>query len=316
MFILPLLAIALSASQDQTVTLNRVSKEHEKLSYEVNSHLQDERREEGLDTWMPSNRDITYKFSAVVNTVKPGGFLEIHYLRPTMTDTVGETFNSPPVQDIQKVNLDLLLTVTPLNEITAEKDLAKPAGKGGLLAFSRGSGAQQLNPLIGQFVSEIYRLALNVGSVDSSLDFTPRLPIDDVKPGDTWKTTVGYSPQMLQSKDKTIVQRLDYTYTYVGIVEADGKKVYRVTADLNVDTDLAKFFHDSTGTTPEETGLKAMPMTLKSHIDFDLDMNTRETLHAEMASNGTFSIQLNDKDEALFEERFKGSTTLDLTSRT
>jgi hypothetical protein len=159
-------------------------------------------------------------------------------------------------------------------------------------------------------------LALNTGSLDGSLDFAPKLPLDDVKPGDTWKKTVGYSPQNLKGKNKDAVQRLDYTYTYVGVVDSNGQKVYRVTADLDTSSNLAKFFFEATGLTSEDTLIKAIPLNLKAHIDFDLDMKTGETLHAESQATGGFSVQTTDSEQALHEERFKGHTVLNLAQRT
>lgn len=304
-----------SPQADQTaVTLMRSSKAHEKLVYDVTAHLDNERRGGEIETWMPSQLDLSYRFTTIISDVKPGGFFDIHYLRPTINEEQGETFDNGPIDKVDKVDMDYQLTVTPLNEITAEKDSGKAHSSNWDLSPS--DAAQiRLNPLIGQYVQEIYALALNVGSVQNSLDFEPRLPLDEVKPGDTWKVTVGYSPQNLKGKNESAVQRLDYTYSYGGMVQSNGRNVYRVSADLTVDTDLAKFFDDYVGTNSQQTGVKAIPLNLKSHIDFDLDPNTKETLRAEATSTGGYSLQLNNQEAALWEEKFKGHTVMDLASR-
>lgn len=305
------------------VTLARVAKANEKLSYQLSSRLHVDVRQVGLETWIPQTFDLSYGFTTDVASVSPGGMIVEHYLRPLMVETEGETADSPPKTQTEKVNLNLMLTISPINEIVSVKDLtpAKPSPKkadsGGGDYSTYASVPIVQKDFIGQFVSEIYRLALNAGSLDSALDFSPKLPLDDVKPGDTWKHTVGYSPQKLKdSKDKNAVQRMDYTYTYQGLVDSDGKKVRRVTADLDLNTNLADFLHQLVKQTPQETGIKEIMLNIKSHIDFDLDPTTCETLKAVSSSTGGFSITLTEHpDQPLHEERFKGEGTLKLVGR-
>lgn len=298
------------------VTLQRASTAGEKLAYSVKSHMQIEARAAGLETWMPQDVDINYNFTEAVSQVKPGGMMVISYKRPTMTIDEGETFSTPEKKETEKTDIDMLLTISPINEIVAQKDLSpkKPAKDDQIQWINQGE-RQGRGAGILSFIGEIYRLAMNAGSLDSSLDFAPKLPLDDVHPGDTWKKTVGFSPQKLEGKNKDAVQRLDYTYTYGGIQEWNGRKVYRVGADLDLDTNLAPFFFQVTGLSPENTLLRAIPTKLKTHIDFDLDMKTGETLHASSQSTGGFSIQTTDSDQALHEERFHGGTELNLVGR-
>ncbi|HEY3781823.1 MAG TPA: hypothetical protein VGL56_12120 [Fimbriimonadaceae bacterium] len=305
-----------AGSNVKPVTLQHTGKAGEKLSYSVKSHVQVEVRQVGLETWLPNDLDLNYTFTEQVTEIKPGGMMAIHYKRPTMTVIQGETYDTPEKTTVDKLNLDYGLTVSPINEIVAEKDLnpQKPKGSAYIHLHSK-SGWKQGAASILDFVGEIYRLALNTGSMDGSLDFAPKLPLDDVKPGDTWKKTVGFSPQKLKGKNKNAVQRLDYTYTYVGVMDSNGKNVYRVTADLSTSSNLAEFFFEATGLNSEDTLIKAIPLNLKQHIDFDLDMKTGETLHAQSQATGGFSIQTTESEQALHEERFKGGTELNLLER-
>jgi len=167
---------------------------------------------------------------------------------------------------------------------------------------------------LSQFISEVHRLALFAGNFESSLDFAPRLPFEKLNVGDTWKRTVGYSPQKLKGKNgKTVNQRLDYVFTYKGVVDSNGKKVYRVTGSCLLDSNLADFIHETFEVKPEDTGLKSIPLQLKTSIDFDLDMATQKTLRADATSEGGFKIIITAfPDDPVQEETFKGRTQLRL----
>jgi hypothetical protein len=308
-------AHAASPAKPVPVTLSRTSTLHEQLAYSVNSHMQVEIRGGEVQTFFPQDVDLTYAFTSDVSELKPGGVAVFHYKRPTMTQTTSESIQGPGGTKVSDVNLDYSVTLSPINEILAEKKLGS-----NLDLFSPGlfgAPAVRQDSNLSRFIVEIHMLARNLGSLDSSLDFAPKLPVDDVVPGDIWKHTVGYSPQSLASQGgKLAVQRLDYTYTYIGVVQSDGKKVYRVTADLDTSTNLADFYFQATGEDPSGSMLKSLPLNLKSHVDFDLDIKTCETLKAVSSSTGGFSIVLTSHpDQPAEEERFKATTTMLLKSR-
>lgn len=312
LILLPLLL--LPNPQQESVSLGRVFTAGEKQEYAVNSHLLLEQRQRGLQTWFPEELDLNYKFSLEVKTMKADGIVDLRYLRPTMTEIQGETADAGPKTKVEKVNMDMLLTVSPINEILSVKDLAKkdpPKKGGGTMSFSRFGRSKSVQDFMA-YIGEIYRLSLFAGSFDSALDFAPKTPFDEVKPGDAWKKTVGYSPQKLKGKDgKSAVQRLDYTYVYKGIIEVSGRKVYRVEADLDMVSDLAAFFHQVTGSKPEETGLKEFPLTLKAHIDFDLDLKTRHTILAVAKSQGGFKVVTSDfPNDPQEEVKLRGETRM------
>lgn len=326
--VLPLLALAaMAGAQDKPVLLQRTTKAGEKLKYSVKSFLQLETREIGLDTFIPETVDIVYDFTADAVKEKADGIFDFHYKRPTMSVTDGETADSPRKTTVEKSNFDLMLTVSPINEFLEIKDLApKPAtpkktGGGGIRPFGVKPIGQQdvvLGGFVGQFISEVQRLALFIGSLDNAIDFQPKLDFREVSPGDTWKRTVSYSPQKLQSKNgKTVMQRLDYVYTYKGVVESGGQKVNRVSAALKMSSDLVQYVKDNFDVSEVKFGFNELSFHLDAQIDYDLDLKTGHTLKALAKSDGGFRIVVTQyPDDPIVEQKLKGTTKLTLVSKT
>ncbi len=378
--LLPALLTLIALQQGgKAVTLNRVFADNEKYTYDVKSHITLENRARQLETFLPQDYDMTYTFTAQVKEMKTDGIAVIHYQRPTVTETQGETYQRQPESKVTKTNFDFLLTVSPINEILEKIDIKSSAGKtkssedlhtpflngrqvklqrintdlrpnsppsshktlivDSLLRRGEGSESpywqvlaqtffiaepkpeireiepKQDNPSLDQvaeFVHELYRLALFNGPLESSLDFAPELPFNDVKPGDTWKRTVGYTPQQLQDNTKqSAVQRLDYTYTYRGPIQENGRTYERVTADLNLNTDVASFANQYMQ--KGDLKLAKMPMTLKATIEFNLDPKTYDTINAHATSQGGFQVYVtSDPNTIYFETKLKGSTSLNL----
>lgn len=321
-------SIALASPQDaKPVTLNRVFQKGEKLQYSMVSNLHIEERPYGLQTFMPQDIDMSYKFTTEIREMKADGIAIVHYQRPTMTRAYGDSYRQQGATFHDKLDLNYDLTVSPANQILDEKDLNPPKkkapikhdgdGDGGRLNLATYPALARQNPLggaLGQFVNEVYLLALNVGPIDSALDFAPKLPFDEVKVGDTWKMTVSYQPQALKGKDgKQAVQRLDYTYTYKGLVTVNGKQYQRVTASLILKTDLGAFVNQMTGLKPEDTHLKGIPLNLTQTIDYDLDVNSKRTIAAHSTATGGFKIDVTDvPDEAVLEQKLTGKTDMTL----
>lgn len=321
-------ALLLSPVRLQQVTptqaetdLGRVFTKGEKLSYQFRSTLNLEMRSGNLQTWIPEDHDINYDFSFQVSDLKGDGVAVLHYLRPTMTEIEGETVNSAPIPKVEKVNLDYQLNVSPSNEIIDIKDLSqkKPVKKGGgnLFVLRRSPEARQgLRGFVSQFVGEIYRLSLFVGGVDSGLDFAPKMPFEPAKIGETWKRTVGFTPQKLRGKEgKMEMQRIDYTYTFKGLVDSDNKKVFRVEATTSINSDLAQYVFQVFNMKAEDTDLKKALLTMQAKIEFDLDPKTRHTLQARAKSTAGFSVILDKMEQPYEEVKMKGSSTLTLAKR-
>lgn len=324
------LSLALISPQDaKPITLSRVFPKGEKLQYTVTSNLHIEAREYGLQTFLPDDLDMNYKFTTEVKELKNDGVAIVHYLRPTITQVDGETADAGSKTTVNKVNMNFDLTVSPINAILDMKDLNPPKPKkpgktddgggddgGQKLLARRAAGVQgPLGGMLNQFIGELYRLALNIGSMDSALDFSPKLPLDEVKVGDTWKKTVSYQPQTLKGKDgKLAVQRLDYTFTYKGPVTVNGKQFYRVSANLDLKSDIGAFMNQMMGMKPAESHLKSIPLALKQEIDYDLDMATKRTVSAKSKAEGGFSINITDTEEAIQEQKLTGTTDMKLVA--
>ncbi len=314
------LCLALLASADPTpILLTHKFVQNEKLAYNVNSHITAEMREKGLDTFIPSDLDIDYGFNYTVQSIKADGIAVVNFLQPVTTETEGETSTSLPKPKVEKSDKVYQMTVSPINELLDFKDVTPPkptkkAVKGkNPLFFNADAGYRQSLPF-DDYIGEIHRLALFVGN----LTFAPSLHLEPVKIGDTWKRTVGYQPQKLKGKNKSAVQRLDYTYTYLGPMKVDGKSILRIQAKLDLNTDLADYIRtlmSESGVDEKETNIKTMPLHMKATIDFDLDPTSRDTLAANATSEGGFEINIKDESDAVYEERFKGRTSLVLAGR-
>ncbi|MBV6459590.1 MAG: hypothetical protein HONBIEJF_02739 [Fimbriimonadaceae bacterium] len=298
--------LTFTVAVQEPVQLQRVFSLGEKSSYAVRSTLQVQTKSFQMTEFIPFDIGLEYDFSTEVTKMKADGIAELRYKRPTMTQVDGETFDRPERRHVEKVNLDSLMTVSPINEILSSKDQTKKDGK-----WMTVSGPPRQD-ILGSFTQEIYRLALFVGSIDSSLDFNPKLPFEPVKPGDTWKRTAGFSPQQVKGTEgKSAVQRLDYTYEYKGTMEAAGRKIHRVSATLALDTDAGAYINQLLRRPASETGLKEAKLQLRATIDYDLDLKTCKTLKAVANSEGSVAISVTSVPQGpVVEERLKGTTTL------
>ncbi|RYG42036.1 hypothetical protein EON79_19685 [bacterium] len=313
--VLPFLVLA----QQAPVELTRKFTAGEKLTYRVEAELNSEERSGISQTWIPSDFNLSYAFTTLVKAVKTDGIADMEYRRPNFLTVEGETFEKAPVRRVEKDNSTILLRLSPINEIIdfkVVKPPKKPAKKPAKKANWATVETTVQIPIVGEFIGELQRLSLFVGSLSSALDFNPKFPFEEVKVGDTWQRTVSYQPQKLKGKaGKQAVQRLDFTYTYAGEKTVNGKKIRRVTANTKLDTDLGEFFNQLFDAKPDETGLKTMPLKFDATIEFDLDPVNGRTLKAVAKSTGNFQLFLTDQpDEAYMEQKFKGQTIMSLTT--
>lgn len=308
-----------SLADPAAVALSRKFVRNEKLAYNVNSHITAEVRGKGLDTFIPEDLDIDYGFTYFVEALKADGVALIRFQQPSMTETEGETATSGPKAKVEKSDKVYEMSVSPINELLDTKDITPPKPtkkKPHSSAFARWAspGTYRQAPIFGDYVGEMHRLALFVGN----LTFAPSLPLEPVKVGDTWKRTASYQPQKLKGSKKSAVQRLDYTYTYMGPMQVDGKSILRIQAKLDLNSDLGDYLRTlmaDYGMDEKETNIKTMPLHMKATIDFDLDPATRHTLAAAAMSEGGFEINIKDESDPVYEERFKGRTALALVGR-
>lgn len=311
---------AIQAAQTPTPSdLSRVFTKGEKVAYKILSHITAEQRLGLLDTFIPSDLDINYNFTTVVTDMKGDGIAVMHYQRPTMTEVIGETAESGPISKTLNIDLDYVLSVSPINQILEEKDISKHPDHRAAIGsnFIGFRQAQDARSFFAPFIEDVHRLALFIGGVQDSLDFAPKLPFQPVKPGSHWNATVGFEPQALKGSDgKSAIQRLDYVYTYLGPVTTDGKKVLRVEAKLDFKSDLAQYLKQVISKNGGETNVDKLPLQFQSTIDFDLDPVSHDTLHAEGTTKGGYQVFLSDEtSRAVEEEKFSGKTTIELIGK-
>jgi hypothetical protein len=321
-------ALLMSGSTVQAKPLELLRKftQGEKLSYFARAQFTEEERSGSLQTFLPSDEEISYHFTMLVQKVKADGIAEILYQRPTMDIVIGDTAESSAKKMTEKLDLKYLLDVTPINDVVAEKDLnppKKPKETPGLKTIRemvRKQGSQADGVALGllfSFVGDIQRLAFFVGPLDSGIDIAPKFPFDEVTVGSTWKKTVGYSPQKLKgSGDKQAVQRLDYTYSYMGVMKnKEGKDVQRIQAKVKLDTDMIDYARQLVGGSAATTFLKSVPLSFEGTIDFDLDMVTHHMTKAAAVSSGSFSILAKGAEQPILENRFRGRTSVKMEGR-
>jgi hypothetical protein len=311
-----LLGISLVASAQaepaEFVELRREFSEGQKLNYEVRSRLLTESRAMQLETFIPTTVNINYDFSLDVQELKVDGIADVLYKRDQMTIIDGETHDSPPVETVEETNWEILLTLSPINEVLSIDDRSpEPDDTQQLLATSVAASTALAQPdIVGEFRGELQRLALFVGTLDTSMDLAPKFPFPEVAVGDSWLVTVSYQPQYVEDEEETRVQRLDYEYFYDGLVESEGRQVRQIRAELDFNEDVIGLF----GGTAELAGIEAINLAMKATILFEVDAETGHTLRARANSEGGFAIEATDFDRPILEDKFTGRTTLRLAS--
>jgi hypothetical protein len=319
----------------QPVELSRKFKPKEISTYDVDAKATVEIRPYGLNTFIPLTEGVQFRFTTEVISVTNDGFAQVLYKRPTMTFL--ETDLQKGIVRENKMNSDLrfLMTVSPINEITNIRDL-NPSDAGDdqiermarlLLQGERRSPEEQrreaiesrlqvINSILGPFMNSFTRLTLFVEGI-TGIDFSPKLPFDEVVPGDTWQRTVDYAPQQLSGTDKSAVQRLDMTYTYMGRQKnAEGKEIERIEAVLEAETNAADYLNQLFRLDAQRTGIERVDLKLRTVVKFDLDPATHQTLFVEADGNSSVSVMLNKKlsENPVLERRTRGRTTMRLVS--
>jgi hypothetical protein len=266
--------------------------------------------------FIPEDLDINYDASIKVESVSDEGFANALYSRPSMTIIEGETAETPPKRSVEPWNLRAKMQISPINELTGLQTLALsaqlPAGfQARRLRRVRAAGGEAAVQSL-PFTDDLYRLCLFVGSIDSSLELSPKLPFEDVAPGATWKRTVSYTPQKVKGSSQTAVQRLDAEYTYDGIKTKNGQKVRQVTGRIKLDVDAGDLLNKMSGLTAAESGVTRLPLKLDATLVFDLHEKNLTTLRAEANAKASWQLFTTISSGPLVEERLTGRTRLTL----
>jgi hypothetical protein len=293
----------------------------EKLTYVTKAQFTDEQRIGDLQTFIPTDQDITYRHTLHVQKVKADGIAEVLFDRPNMTIIIGDTGSSSAKSLVEKTDINQLLDISPTNKVLNVKNVDnKKEKKGGLndlnlLRKSQGDLADLITQkFLVDFVQDFQRLAFFVGSGESGLDVSPVMPFEEVKVGDTWKATATYQPQKLKGQgDKQAVQRLDFTYTYLGLMKSkEGKDIQRIQAKVDFTNDMVDYARQVVGASRSSMQVKSAPIKFNAMINFDLDPSTLHLVKAVAESQGSFSFSLKGIDQPYVEDRFKGRTVVKL----
>jgi len=169
------------------------------------------------------------------------------------------------------------------------------------------------NQIGGQFLSTLYLIGLGIGDF-SFYDISPMLPYMNVKVGDTWHKTVGYSPKSLYGAKKMAVQRLDMTYTYMGQIKENNKVYTRVKATTSMDADLGEYLNQSYGATSAQTGIKSLKTTFQTEYVYDLDPSNLAPIRVSSKSSGSTILLAVGPKEPIEETNFIGEGTMFLVS--
>jgi hypothetical protein len=328
------LPAALEVQADpQPVELTRKFKPKEISTYDVDARATVEFKPYGLNTFIPLTEGVRYRFTTEVISVSNDGFAQMLYTRPAMT-IFGTNLEKGLVEETQiKTDFRLLLTVSPINELTNMRDLNPTTEDDKSLQSIRSFQQRELTPeqkrqmdiearialvnaVLGSFMNSFTRLTLFVEGI-SGIDFSPKLPFDEVVPGDTWQRTVDYAPQQLSGTDKTAVQRLDMTYTYIGRQKnSEGKDIERIEAVLEAETNAAGYLNQLLRDGAESVGIERVDLKLRTVIRFDLDPVTHQTLFVEADGSSSAVVMLHKRysETPVLERRTRGRTTMRLVS--
>lgn len=315
MLVLSSLIAGVAMQPAAPIELQRKFVKGENLSYSFASMVTTEVKQPGVNTFLPRDYGFEYDFSVKVVSVDENGYGSLRYERPKTVFITGEFAEERESRVAEKGgSMKLDLKVSPINELIEIKDLTpKPKGT----KWLRGLAPQGATDAVGgQFLADIFRMSLMVGSLDSSLDFAPTLPVLPVAVGKTWKKTVSFQPQTTGSGKQQTVQRLDYTYTYRGLKNRNNVPYQFVTAELSLDTDLGAFINQQMGARPEQTGIRALKTKFDQKIEFFLDRKTLRTVYAEVNSKGSTQLEVVGQAAPLEEQRFTGRSTLRLVKAT
>jgi hypothetical protein len=316
-----LIASALLAPAEP-IELYRTFEKGKTYNYSVRTHLQSESREVGQNTFIPEDVDINYDFNYKILDVQSSGIAKVLYQRPVISQIDGETANRGPVTTKLPLDWKMELDLSPINAVTGVKDLSKgdntnyqwlkPAVP--MRSFSSMSPMERQD-IVSQFVSELQRLVLFIGGLDSSLDFSPRLPLGEVEVGEKWRQTMSYQPMEIKgSGGQFEVQRLDMDLVFNGMKEKNGVKYASISGLLKLDTDAAKYINQAMRMTANQSGLSKLPMKLETKIEFELDPKTYTTRRATSSSVGNWSIFISGFNDAYQEENINGKASIVLNS--
>lgn len=317
--------LAVAGAQDAPVILERKFTAGERLVYQFNTKTYSDDRDYNYDMFLPSTEEYSYTATTDVLEVKPSGMVVCRWVVTNGLYIVGENSFRDEVRTKDKEGADFRIEVSFINDILDMRDnrppkpekKPAPSQADWMRVLMNAAVQPSLDQWVGQYVAPIKQLSAFVGGPISGLDFAPKLPLDEVKVGDTWKKTVGFSPQKLRNdKDKKMaVTRLDYTYTYRGMVEQNGKKFLKITSSCILKTDVNDFLGQLMGST-EDSPMSKAPLNWEAKVEYLLDPNTLHTVSVDASSEGKFEMWVKEiKEQAYSESVLKSKASYRLVSQ-
>jgi hypothetical protein len=292
--------------------------------YGYSALLTSERRDPrmNLDTYLPETQRLMYQFKLNVKEKKADDIVVLDYLRTGFKVAVEGGAEGEQYIPMDGGNLNFKITLSPTNAVLDLVDISpkKPEKKvkdenvmwlrrlqdGGVV-----SGQALTQQVVGQFFQELQRMSLMIGSLDSSMDFAPKLPDEEVVPGDTWEETVSYQPQRARGTKSTTVQRLDMTYTYVGLVKVNGKPFEQIKGSVTMDANLKDYIDGAYGIPKAQSPFKSVNVKFQMNSVFNLDPKSLRTVYAEVRSNGNLSTDFDFQGmRTTSEDRFTGEAKI------
>jgi hypothetical protein len=308
-----MLSLALLSPVVEPVDLSRVFKMGEKATYSFSSRINVDWRQVPIETFIPQNDGFEYTFTTEVEALKPDGVADLRFRRPKIVLKIGETFDSPPKEQILARDQNYLFVLSNKNRLLSVRDDSpkqpqKPDSR--LFSHLYADEDRRLQLDIFSWMSQLRQLAAFVNFFDRG----PNLPTRPVSVGDTWKETIGYVPTTVSAgadQGKNLMARLDYEYTYKGLIEFEGQTVYHVVGKIFQDTDAAPFIADLMGVKLEFAPFKEIKLKMDGTVDYYLRQSDLSVHKILAKSEGYTSITVATYEGGpVYEEKFKSNARL------
>lgn len=308
------MALALPAAEP--ITLERVFRQGETLTFDFSTRINLDIRDYPLETFIPVNDRVLYTFTLTTERLKPDGVADVRFRRNKITIRYGERFDEPPKEEKAGREENILFTLSRTNQVLSLRDESpKPPSSGGgvraaLLRYSSPAAAEMAFDIIEDWITQMHQLA---GFVNF-FDLGPILPTHPVEPGATWKETIGYAPVTVAEgadKGRALNARIDYVYTFIGEASYQGRPVYHIQGTYKHDTDAAKYIADLLKEARMASPYKEIRLRMEGKVDYYLEKTTCAVIRINAEAEGYFGLTVNQMpDGPVMEEKIKSSASL------
>lgn len=307
--------LSLVSLSTEPVTLERVFRQGETSTYDFTTRIMLDVRDYPLETFVPVNDQVYYTFVLTTERLKPDGAADVRFKRNKLTIRYGERFDEPPKEEKIGREDNILYTLSRTNQVLSLRDESpKPPQRGGLQAtmmrYASPEVAELAFDIIDDWIAQMHQLA---GFVNF-FDLGPVLPVHPVESGATWKETVGYAPVTVSEgadKGRTLNARIDFTYTFMGESDYQGRKVYHIQGVYKHDADAAKYIEDLLKEARMASPFKEIRLQMEGKVDYYLDKSTCAVIRINAEANGYFGLTVNElPDTPVMEQKIKSRASL------